>query len=78
MPLTIPPQTGAPDPAYATAAEVLSDLPALTTVVRNRRALTVAQAAAQIGVSTTTLSGLEAGSNCTRATATAVLRWLAT
>lgn len=63
---------------FAGAAQLLDALPTQLSTTRTARGLTVKQAALAIGVSETTVTGLEAGSNCTRATATAVLRWLAT
>lgn len=78
MPL-ISRKANAPAPTdYAGAAQVLAELPTRTTTERTRRGLTLKQAAVLVGVTDSTLAGVEAGSNCTRATATAVLRWLAT
>lgn len=65
-------------PPYANTADLIGRLPNLCQTARNDRGLTVTQAASQIGISATTLTGFEAGtSNFTRSTLLAVLGWLA-
>jgi len=63
---------------YSSAATIVANLANEVKARRQARNLTVAQAATQIGVTVTTLTGLEAGTtNPTRTTIVAVLRWLA-
>lgn len=74
--MIVVPNPAPPTLPYAIAARILDDLPTTVAAERARRGLSVKDAAAAIGVAATTLTGLEAGSNCTRATAAAALRWL--
>ena len=63
---------------YADASDLIGRLPNLCQAARTVRGLTVTQAAGQIGISATTLTGFEAGtSNYTKSTLLAVLGWLA-
>jgi predicted transcriptional regulator len=63
---------------HAAAAELIENLGPDLTRKRMRRNLTVPEAAKQIGVTSATLTKLEAGtSNPTRSTIVSALRWLA-
>jgi transcriptional regulator with XRE-family HTH domain len=77
----VPILASAPTPnRWAEAEATLLDLPAALKTTRTRLGLTLKAAAAQIGVTTQTLSRLESGdtSNPTQTTILATLRWLAT
>lgn len=63
--------------SYSTLARILILLPDLHLEARRQRGLSLRQAAAQSGVSYSTLHRLEAGhAGCTLEHAIAVLRWL--
>ncbi len=75
--MLLAPSTQPPIDVPAVAAELVTNLGTELLNTRMRRDLSIAEAAAQIGVGTDTLTKLEAGtSNPTRTTIVAALRWL--
>jgi ribosome-binding protein aMBF1 (putative translation factor) len=61
---------------YRDLAEVLENLPLLLRETRRWRRVSMRALAPEIGISFSTISRIEAGTECTLQNAIAVLRWL--
>lgn len=62
---------------YKRAAEIVEDLRTSLPAERKRRGLTVIQAAAAIGVSTSTVTRVTAGKSCRLRCLVLILKWMA-